>query len=278
MHKHVAGSRDYSDGEREVKALRAFNKLKSKHIVRGIGAYIQDSTFCIIMEWADRGDLHHVWEKNPEPHLTVSPIEVAEVLTQFHGLADALNKMHEITVTPASNTTRLSIISKSPASKNGALNPTIDSGSSQFGLSTIAEASYQAEKMGDGGNSFTYEYPSINVTAATSTPMPHLVENWRHGDIKPENILSFDSDCSIVGLLKLADLGRAKQKKDVTGLRKVATSEKYSTPEYDGPEVWVGADKGRSRLVNIWSFGCVPDIHCIVTPMGIIQSPYSFRY
>lgn len=34
--------------------------------------------------------------------------------------------------------------------------------------------------------------------------------NWRHGDIKPGNILRFTDDMNMLGILKLADLGRAK--------------------------------------------------------------------
>jgi serine/threonine protein kinase len=93
------------------------------------------------------------------------------------------------------------------------------------------------------------EVPKING--------PTPAENWRHGDLKPANILGFeDQGESLLGTLKLADLGRARQHANATKERS-ATLERCSTREYDPPEVWAGLEKERSRFVDIWSFGCV---------------------
>ena len=100
-----------------------------------------------------------------------------------------------------------------------------------------------------------FEQPEVQVKINEPSG---TFENWRHSDLKPDNILRFkgEDSSSWLGRLKLADLGRAKQHMDKTGKR-VNTTEIFTTLPYDPPEVWTALDKGRSRLVDIWSFGCV---------------------
>lgn len=80
--------------------------------------------------------------------------------------------------------------------------------------------------------------------------------NIRHGDLKPENILKFHDAGFSFGSLKIADLGLAKQHVVATQDRKNATSMRYGTLRYEAPET-VTALKGRSRLYDIWSMGCI---------------------
>lgn len=88
--------------------------------------------------------------------------------------------------------------------------------------------------------------------------------SYRHGDIKPENILRMrtqhvgGSDIDI-GQLKIADMGLAKHHTVATELREKPTSMKYTTHRYEPPEVVTDAkaNVGRSRRQDIWSFGCV---------------------
>ncbi|QSZ32547.1 hypothetical protein DSL72_002125 [Monilinia vaccinii-corymbosi] len=88
-------------------------------------------------------------------------------------------------------------------------------------------------------------------------------ENWRHGDIKPENILRFidSSHDDGLGTLKLADLGRAQQHRFVTNIRKYSEHELWRTRWYEPPDLEKSnhekADGNISRLFDIWSMGCV---------------------
>lgn len=82
-------------------------------------------------------------------------------------------------------------------------------------------------------------------------------DNWRHGDLKPDNILVFKQPNTWIGTLKLADLGRAKKHQFLTHIRKVATDEKWSTRQYEPPEAFIASRQARSRLWDIWSMGCI---------------------
>lgn len=207
---------NFENWNRESTALRTFNKLNNPHIVRGIGAYKQDNRYFIIMERAEHGDLTSIWKANADVHLNLKTSLVAEFLEQFRGLANALREMHQYRHNQSSESNSLSG-PESPLPRHNT----------------------------PGG----LEVPTLNAPPST--------ENWRHGDLKPANILSFKGEGgSLLGTLKLADLGRARQHPGATKDRS-GTVEKCSTWEYDPPEIWADLEKERSRFVDIWSFGCV---------------------
>jgi hypothetical protein len=62
----------------------------------------------------------------------------------------------------------------------------------------------------------TERQSSLTSNSSHTINTPNNVANWRHGDIKPDNILRFvdsssnDQITARIGTLKLADLGRAK--------------------------------------------------------------------
>ncbi|KAI4961385.1 hypothetical protein J4E86_000413 [Alternaria arbusti] len=88
--------------------------------------------------------------------------------------------------------------------------------------------------------------------------------SYRHGDIKPENILCFNNGREI-GTLKIGDWGEAKEHGQVTEMRPSKTTAKYGTRVYEAPEVETGvrakylgqSTKRRSRLYDIWAMGCI---------------------
>jgi serine/threonine protein kinase len=109
--------------------------------------------------------------------------------------------------------------------------------------------------------------------ASNPSQTEHTTEdvfNWRHGDIKPDNILRFLSSrpnqqtaqFSRIGTWKLADLGRAKANYDATMNRQnESENEMFATMYYEPPDLHLKHADGKprhiSRLFDIWSIGCV---------------------
>jgi serine/threonine protein kinase len=92
----------------------------------------------------------------------------------------------------------------------------------------------------------------------------HYMKNnvsYRHGDLKPDNILWF-GDSSDYGTLKIGDWGEAKSHEQVTSLRH-STTARPSTIRYEPPEAGLQlllpkeARHVRSRLYDMWGFGCI---------------------
>jgi serine/threonine protein kinase len=87
--------------------------------------------------------------------------------------------------------------------------------------------------------------------------------SYRHGDMKPDNILWY-LEGGEFGTLKIGDWGEAKEHQVVTALRH-STSTLSTTLRYQPPEVvtglrWTPEDEPRhvrSRLYDIWGFGCI---------------------
>lgn len=81
--------------------------------------------------------------------------------------------------------------------------------------------------------------------------------SYRHGDLKPANILRFEGgDHQIVGHWKIGDLGLAKHHMEATEVRK-PTSTRHGTVRYEAPETVIPQSGGRSRQYDIWSLGCI---------------------
>lgn len=84
--------------------------------------------------------------------------------------------------------------------------------------------------------------------------------HWRHGDLKPDNILVFKTAAdsrSWLGTLKIADLGLAKQHVFSTSNRIQPTGQRYTTSQYEAPEAMPSFREPRSRKYDIWSMGCI---------------------
>lgn len=96
----------------------------------------------------------------------------------------------------------------------------------------------------------------------------HNLENgasYRHGDIKPGNILWFRGgpQDGEYGILKIGDWGEAKIHEETTALRHGDTTAKYGSRRYEPPETGLqsllpeGSRHVRSRLYDVWGMGCI---------------------
>lgn len=105
---------------------------------------------------------------------------------------------------------------------------------------------------------------SMDTEPTSSGSIPQIVapdddnsSNWRHGDLKPANIFIFREGSAWLGTLKIGDLGLAKMHAVATARRSTPSSTEHGTHAYEPPEAVTGLSKPRSRLYDIWSFGCV---------------------
>ncbi|KAF3048072.1 hypothetical protein E8E12_009880 [Didymella heteroderae] len=217
---------------REVKAHKELNGMH-EHLVQGIVAYRrisnnpETSTYHVVLEWADGGNLCGFWGSQTEAQLSDDLAKnrwrIKTMLQQLLGLTKCLEHMH-------TKTTQVGGF--------GTQNSDADTQLS----SQLSPAPGQTQ-------------PSIAIDQPEESTG---LEYWRHGDIKPDNVLRFiegDGDAWL-GTLKLADLGRAQQHLKRTALRHTTEREQYRTVYYEPPDLYKG--HGRiSRLFDVWSMGCV---------------------
>ncbi|KAK4496275.1 hypothetical protein PRZ48_012255 [Zasmidium cellare] len=100
-------------------------------------------------------------------------------------------------------------------------------------------------------------YPPDPTIPRIEAPDDGDHSNWRHGDLKPANVFVFLASFNWPGILKIGDLGLAKRHLVVTAKRTTPSTTEYGTQAYEPPEALTGGSKPRSRLYDIWSFGCV---------------------
>ncbi|KAK1532821.1 serine/threonine protein kinase [Colletotrichum costaricense] len=79
--------------------------------------------------------------------------------------------------------------------------------------------------------------------------------NFRHGDLKPGNILHFSNGG--LGNLVIADVGISKVHKAATYMRSMSTLTRATTPSYEPPEAILKTNKPRPRRYDIWSMACI---------------------
>lgn len=108
----------------------------------------------------------------------------------------------------------------------------------------------------------------------------HVKKQYRHGDVKPENILRFkNANPSSMGTLKIADFGLAKQHDGSTAVRHGPTTTRHTTLQYESPEAEVATkgDAAMSRLTDIWSLGCVMLEYLIWLVYGYVDGVERFN-
>jgi serine/threonine protein kinase len=203
----------------EAKNLRELSERNHPHLIHRIATVALGERFLILSDWANGSDLKRFWELEPKP--AVSSALVLEVVKQLRGLSSAIELMH--------HGHHVGTLSRSVSQSSSF--PTI---SMPGVIGVDGEAAHVAE----------------TGSAAEDS-------NWRHGDLKPENILRFLNADELVGTLKISDLGLAKRHVESTGLRKLPSTSKFGTPAYEPPEAMTMLLSPRSRLYDIWSFGCI---------------------
>ncbi|RSL95715.1 hypothetical protein CDV31_013773 [Fusarium ambrosium] len=215
----------------EAAALDQINQLHNKHLIRCTGAFMTSKNYYIMFEWADGGTLRDVWMSQNVDYTALNGHRIMQVLEQLHGLAEALSMLHNRANDkhrhrdPSGPLSRAEIILESPS----------------------------------------LNVPKVKLQVDSEDSDNTGEEHWRHGDLKPDNILLFkDAISPWLGTLKIADLGLAKQHAFATPQRGDLTFDygrqtrlMYSTSQYVAPEVVIRPYEPRSRLYDIWSMGCI---------------------
>ncbi|TGO50291.1 hypothetical protein BOTNAR_0398g00040 [Botryotinia narcissicola] len=262
--------------EREARAHQQLNRLNKRNLIQAIAAYRQIATnrqldeYYLVLEWANGGSLFDFWKNNPEPQVDSPDVgkarrRVKEMLEQLCGLAEALEAMHTTRARPLGDSAKSSA-SNSPrlrSQKTAAWKEdTPDNGGPYVDSLSLPTFNIGFEED-SGGN---IAIPSISISSEPSSlkATENLDSlNWRHGDIKPENILRLirENQDGILGTLKLADLGRAQQHQFVTSMRDTNENELWRTRWYEPPDLekknHEEAQGKISRLFDIWYMGCV---------------------
>ncbi|KAM5345110.1 hypothetical protein ACJ41O_010972 [Fusarium nematophilum] len=235
--------------EKEAAALHQIGELRHKHLVGRKGAFKHGNDCFIMFEWADGGTLRDIWEKEGAKSTDLDGNQVMGVLEQLLGLSGALSRLHNTN----NKTKTAQIMSKSgKGAKSGA----------------VSRSRTLVTPRGDDKSSNSLQVPKIRFQGDTSdeeyytsdNPEEANEEHWRHGDLKPDNILLFrDPKSTWLGTLKIADLGLAKQHAMATSRREEHTNQKYTTSQYEAPEVITNQTLRlpRSRRYDIWSMGCI---------------------
>ncbi|KAF7866833.1 hypothetical protein EAF04_005674 [Stromatinia cepivora] len=260
--------------EREARAHQQLNR-KSDNIIQAFAAYHQiamnklNDEYYLILEWANGGSLFDFWQNHPESqvdHPNVSQVRrrIKEMLEQLYGLAEALEAMHSTRAHSPRHSRRNSASSPALKPQKSAGWKENGLGASVLPVDSSPLPTFNFDSAEDDDNKQTM--PSIVVSSDPTSPKVTEScdsQNWHHGDIKPENILRFivGEDHEKLGVLKLADLGRAQQHKFVTSMRHTKEKELWRTRWYEPPDLdgknQEKAEGKISRLFDIWSMGAV---------------------
>ncbi|WQF87646.1 Putative protein kinase [Colletotrichum destructivum] len=208
--------------EEEATTVDKLGSISHKHLIQRMAAFSRGQEYYIMFEWADGGNLEQLWLREPtaKDHKLTGD-RIITVLEQLYGLTDALCRLH------GTNTRTHTGLIQQAGARARTLAPPVRSG-----------------------------IPAIEVDGLDASESPPATENWRHGDLKPQNILKVGNS-TWLGTLKIADLGLAKQHQLFTHLRDNPTNTKFTTQHYEAPEVIISSNVPRSRRYDIWSMGCI---------------------
>lgn len=257
---------------RESKAHKELNGLDA-HLIKAIAAFVYRDNFCLLLEWADGGSLKSLWKEKPQPALTKEGI--FELLDQLVGLANSMYALHNKQTVRSSAASFGSLHSEnhsrvnsfgsylSPKDQNRSSDARKDFGEGQSAMvvSPPAIKVTHAEDM-DNGLGYKVSVVPPEDEGGLDSKSQKIFENWRHGDIKPENILRFNGKDSEgkelwLGMLKIADLGRAMQRKGVTEQQTNAEIDLWRSEAHEAPDIYLDPTASMSRLYDSWSMGTV---------------------
>ncbi|CZR49169.1 uncharacterized protein FPRO_12602 [Fusarium proliferatum ET1] len=224
----------------EANALFQIAELRHKHLISQATAFKQGERRFIVLEWANGGNLRDIWLKESHDRSFLDGGKVMRVLEELTGIASALSRLHGTnTKTRTAKAMSADLRKKNPVSRS----KTIPSQGHGDRL-TVPKIRFEGVSSDDDYDSSDYGEE----------------QHWRHGDLKPDNILHFtDEKTPWLGTLKIADLGLAKQHAFATTQRQDPTQQKYTTSHYEAPEVitTMNSRVPRSRRYDIWSMGCI---------------------
>ncbi|KAK4216499.1 hypothetical protein QBC37DRAFT_397678 [Rhypophila decipiens] len=226
----------------EVHCLGKLSDLRHPHLVRPLAAIEQAPKYYIMFEWADGGSLRDVWNNQGHSPLSLTQDRIMSLLEQFCGLAGALSAMHNTSGAAMTTFGNLSSVSTPSRTSRESRTPTFKA------TPTASSQNLQVPELRFDNSSEDGSYISQDEV------------HWRHGDLKPDNILVFKATSNSsgwLGTLKIADLGLAKQHVLSTSRRMERTGQRYTTSRYEAPEAMDYYNKPRSRKYDIWSMGCI---------------------
>ncbi|KAK4443114.1 heterokaryon incompatibility protein-domain-containing protein [Podospora aff. communis PSN243] len=239
--------------EHEVSALNEIRDLRHPHLIRPLAAIKHGLEHYIMFEWADGGSLRDVWKAEGDDAKPLTPDRVMCVLEELLGIAGALAALHNTntrtrTGIATRTATRASSLMRAAASAQVGVRAPTRPQNLQVPRIRIQRDSSDDESHRDSDRSYISDDADTN-------PEVH----WRHGDLKPDNILRFRDQTAQrwLGTLKIADLGLAKQHFLQTSRRNEQTQQRYTTSQYEAPEAMANLRSPRSRRYDIWSMGCI---------------------
>ncbi|KAI1421302.1 heterokaryon incompatibility protein-domain-containing protein [Xylaria sp. FL1777] len=233
----------------EVNALKEISELKDNHLIHPIAAFKWGTAHYIMFEWANGGTLRSFWNRTSNVHLHLNKQRIGEFLEQICGVAGALCKLH------GSNTQTDTALAEASLRNSALPNSGPRSLHSKSDVDATITPRSHSFKTGPG-NGVSSDIDDMPMIILPNENRDSDAKHWRHGDIKPENILIF-KDSTWLGTLKIADLGLAKQHQFATEFRHQVTSTKHSTLHYEAPEAVTNMKEPRSRRYDVWSMGCI---------------------
>ncbi|EQB59298.1 hypothetical protein CGLO_00339 [Colletotrichum gloeosporioides Cg-14] len=78
--------------DKEANNLQKLRDYKSKHLIKPIAAYEHQGDRCLLLPWAEGGNLAQYWSRNPGNSLTNN--ELVWLFGQFAGLFGAIEELH----------------------------------------------------------------------------------------------------------------------------------------------------------------------------------------
>ncbi|CZS88941.1 uncharacterized protein RCO7_04614 [Rhynchosporium graminicola] len=260
---------------RESDAHEKLNGL-DRNLIKAIASFRYKTFYCLLLEWADGGSLDSFWKEKPKPKFTRAAVE--ELLDQLVGLAQSLHAMHNKKSSrveapypgtrPGSDTASLvgtrgrssslrSYISEEGAKQSFQPEEGYEVDRPVVIISPPTAETSQAGNIADRGRPQIPTMTIPDVRSDSDGESTKTFENWRHGDIKPANILRFKNKGGWLGTLKLADLGRAKQRQGATQEQRSTEIDLWRSKAHEAPDIHVDSKASMSRLYDSWSFGTV---------------------